>query len=180
MKWQITKRILAVSIMAIPIEKFDEVKEIFKIKELEQFQKDTLLSLIAKRDVFLSVKTESGKSICYHAFVPLWLKTCNRAPANLESRAESPELADKCTVLVISPLISIMKEQCDYLNSLGFSATYLGKDEKEETDILSHNFEFLFSSPETILSVGKWRDMLVTPNSIRPIAVDEAHTVLQW
>lgn len=60
-----------------------------------------------------------------------------------------------------------MKEQSEYLSSLGFTATYIGKDSSEDQDILEENYEFLFTSPESILSVSKWRDMVTSSKKFR-------------
>jgi len=68
----------------------------------------------------------------------------------------------------------------EFLKSKGFSATYMAKNIEEDMAILGGKFNFLFSSPEKLLGVSKWRDMLVSSSSIRLVVVDEAHTVLQW
>ena len=86
----------------------------------------------------------------------------------------------KCQVLVVTPLISIMKEQCEYLNSLGITSTYLGKDNSEDSGIINEQYDFIFSSPENLLNVCKWRQMLEKTDSFRLLVVDEAHTVLHW
>ena len=82
------------------------------------------------------MKTGTGYIICYQAFRPLWTK----------------KNTDRlCSVFVICPLISIIKEQPDYLCRLGFSATYVGKDSKEVDDIRMGDFDYIFSSPEAIV-----------------------------
>ena len=85
---------------------------------------------------------------------------------------------------LVTPLISIMKEQSAYLTSLGFRSTYIGKDKDEEADILNGNFDFLFASPESLLAVpvSTWREMLGQNENIRfrLMVVDDAHTVLHW
>ncbi|KAH3823087.1 hypothetical protein DPMN_124885 [Dreissena polymorpha] len=73
-----------------------------------------------------------------------------------------------------------MKEQCEYLTSLGFKATFIGRDPNEESDILSGMHDFIYSSPESLLGVQKWRDMMANSTSIKLIVVDEAHTIIQW
>uniref|UniRef100_A0A8W8MHU3 Helicase ATP-binding domain-containing protein n=1 Tax=Magallana gigas TaxID=29159 RepID=A0A8W8MHU3_MAGGI len=54
------------------------------------------------------------------------------------------------------------------------------RDSSEDIDIINGNFQFLFASPESILSVNKWRDMLVASKHFKLFVVDEAHTVLHW
>ena len=106
-------------------------------------------------------KTGGEKSLCYQTFVPFWLQQNSDAK-------------------IISPLISTMKEQCSYIQSCGFSATFIGKDSDENEDIMDGKFQFLFSSPESVLSINKWRDMLKVSDRFRLLVVDEAHTVLHW
>jgi ATP-dependent DNA helicase RecQ len=139
--------------------------EKFGVLNLKDFQQECVKQLTRNRDVFLSVKTGSGKSLCYQSFFIIW-------------RAMNETL--KCQVLVVTPLISIMKEQCEYLNSLGIRSTYLGKDNSEDSDIINEQYDFIFSSPENLLNVCKWRQMLEKTDSFRLMVVDEAHTVLHW
>lgn len=75
-------------------------------------------------------------------------------------------------VLIISPLLSIMKEQTDLLASKGFTATFIGKDKSEDASILDGKYQFVFSSPEAILQNDKWRDMLSGSKSFRLFVVD--------
>lgn len=86
-----------------------------------------------------------------------------------------------CEVLIISPLLSIMKEQSGYLTSIGFTATYIGQGNNKD-DLVAGKYQFVFSSPESILSFTKWRDFLTSPpcKNLELFVVDEAHTVLQW
>ncbi|XP_062600094.1 probable ATP-dependent DNA helicase RecS, partial [Saccostrea cucullata] len=137
--------------------------EKFGISKLKAFQKETLEKLLEGRDVYLSMKTGGGKSLCYQAFQVLWTEKNHRP----------------CNVLVISPLISIMKEQCEFLQSLGFTATYIGRNSEEDAQIADETFQFLFTSPEAILSVNKWRDMVTRSQHFKLIVIDEAHTVLR-
>ncbi|XP_048763913.1 probable ATP-dependent DNA helicase RecS [Ostrea edulis] len=140
------------------------IAERFGISKLKDFQEDTINKLLEGRDVYLSMKTGGGKSLCYQAFPLLWTEK-HRNP---------------CNVLVITPLISIMKEQCESLMSLGFTATYIGRNSEEDDQITDEKFQFLFTSPEAILSVTKWREMVTRSQHFKLIVVDEAHTVLRW
>ena len=85
-------------------------------------------------DAFLSVKT---KSLCYQAFPVL----------------KERENVHEAQVLVISPLIAIMEENCKSLQNLGFSATYIGRNDSEASDIQLGKFQFLFATPETIVGI---------------------------
>lgn len=142
-------------------------ESIFNFGELKHFQKAAIEHLMKGNDVFLSVRTGAGKSPCYQAFNPMFKK-------------ENPHCL--CIVLVVCPLISIMKEQKDYLSELGFSATYIGKDGKESDSIKRGEYDFLFSSPEAVVGNPEWRAMLLGPagERVRLLVIDEAHTVLHW
>lgn len=142
--------------------KFQNMCKRFSLDALKLFQEVTITQLLKGRDSFLSVKTGGGKSICYQGFRLVWTKLnwC------------------QCSVLIVSPLISIMKEQCEYLKSCECTSTYIGRERSKDTDIINGNFQFLFASPESILSINKWRDMLVASKHFKLFVVDEAHTVL--
>ena len=163
MKRLITKRLGRVPKMAASMINMNVVYDKFKIERLEAFQDNTLKALLKGRDVYLSVKTGSGKSLCYQAFSSLW-------------RLENIGI---CQIVTVTPLVSIMKEQCDFLMNLGFTATYIGKDDGENSGILAGQYEFVFTSPESLLGVPMWREML-SNETTRLLVVDEAHTVLHW
>ena len=97
------------------------------MKELRDFQQESVDNLLEGKDVYLSVKTGGGKSFCYQAFHVFWTEKHGK----------------NGNVLVISPLISIMKEQCNYLNSCGFKATYIGRDPSEDDSILEEGFHII-------------------------------------
>ena len=71
---------------------------------LRQFQKQVLAALLEKKDVFLSVKTGSGKSLCYQGF-PL---------AREDTMRQGGVVEHQTIVLIISPLNAIMEEQVRY------------------------------------------------------------------
>ena len=59
-------------------------------------------------------------------------------------------------MLVVTPLISIMKEQCNYLVGKGYKAPYIGRSPDEDEAIQSGSIDFVFSSPENPLSVDRY------------------------
>ena len=138
-------------------------KEIFGIDELNEFQRRTFDALLSNSDVFLCVKTGGGKSLCYQAFPMLYAEKFDQT----------------CRVLVLSPLLSIMKEQVAFLNSKGITATYIGSDSDYE-QIMNGSFTIIFTSPEMIIANEKWRDALKETKDIKLLVVDEAHTVIRW
>ncbi|XP_019616870.1 PREDICTED: ATP-dependent DNA helicase Q-like 1 [Branchiostoma belcheri] len=76
-----------------------------------------------------------------------------------------------------------MKEHCEFLNGLGLTAVCLGMDSRDTAGILAGKFQFVLTSPETILGDEKFREMLrsdVYKGHVGLIVIDEAHTVVQW
>lgn len=106
----------------------------------KDFQLKCIAALIREQDVFLSTRTGGGKSLCYHGFPSVW--------RDLHG-------GERCSVLVVTPLLSIMKEQCDYLEENGYKASYIGRSDEGDMEILSGSMDFVFSSPENLLSVDR-------------------------
>lgn len=85
------------------------------------------------------------------------------------------------TIIAVTALVSIMKEQTRRLCKLGFKATYIGHDPMEDDAINEEIFKFIFASPEALVGDKKWRDVVANlRDRIKVIVVDEAHTVVQW
>lgn len=121
--------------MAASVNVSDEILIKLKIEKLMPFQELTLFHILNGESVMVCKKTGCGKSMCYQAFQPCWTE----------------KHGGNCQVLVVCPLISIMKEQCDFLSAAGFTATYIGMDHGEDDAILKGDFQFIFTSPESIL-----------------------------
>ena len=125
-------------------------------------QSGIVSAILAGRDVLGVMPTGAGKSICY------------QIPA-----AILPGVA-----IVISPLISLMRDQVDALNDVGLPAAFINTTQTpDEQDLvfaqaLSGQIKLLYVAPER-LETGRFRDFAArTPISL--IAVDEAHCVSQW
>ncbi|XP_062605474.1 ATP-dependent DNA helicase RecQ-like [Saccostrea cucullata] len=147
--------------MATPMQ-FDKICSRFNIQSLTENQVKSISATENGKDVFLSTRTGSGKSLTYQYIPVLHPGEC---------------------VLVVAPLLSIMREQCDRLKQLGFKATYIGKELIDADAVEQGLVDFLFGSPESFINNSKWRDMLkseVYQQKLKLIVVDEAHTVTQW
>eukprot|EP00105_Crassostrea_gigas_P044452 XP_019928600.1 PREDICTED: uncharacterized protein LOC109620473 [Crassostrea gigas] len=116
-----------------------EVQRVFGIDNFTHIQSQTLKYLLEGKDVFLSIRTGCGKSMTYQAF-PFLAKPSN--PCH-------------CQVLIISPLLSIMKEQVSYLRSLGLHANYIHKECDKES-IKAGKTTYVYTSPEAVLSDDMW------------------------
>jgi superfamily II DNA helicase RecQ len=80
-----------------------------------------------------------------------------------------------------------MLDQVAYLKSIGFSAAavFEGQDDQVLKDINNEDgiYSHIYVSPESMLSVQRWRRMLQSPhfkNHCVVVAVDEAHCISQW
>lgn len=152
--WLITK-------MAAP-SIYKQICDKFQISSLTAYQEKAIKAISEGNDVFVGTKTGSGKSMTYESF---------------------PVIKPGSTVLVIAPLLTIMSEQSEKLQKLGFKATYIGKNVSENEAIEQGKYDFVFGSPEVLVGDTKWREILksdVYQKHMALIVVDEAHTVVQW
>ncbi|MCC3375477.1 DNA helicase RecQ [Cohnella sp. REN36] len=125
-------------------------------------QEDLIGAILDGRDVLGVMPTGAGKSICY------------QVPAMLLPGA----------TLVVSPLISLMKDQVDAVNAAGIPATFINSSlSAKETndrlrDIYEGKYKLVYIAPERLES-ERFRGLL---RQIRVplVAVDEAHCVSQW
>ena len=125
-------------------------------------QKEIITSVLAGKDTLAVMATGSGKSLCYQ-LPALWLGGLT---------------------LVISPLISLMKDQVDDLNARGIpAAAYNSSLEYQkrgavETDLKNDRCRLLFVSPEKCVQPGFIS--ILKNTQIRLIAIDEAHCISEW
>lgn len=125
-------------------------------------QQGIVEALLAGRDVLGVMPTGAGKSVCY------------QIPAALSPGA----------TLVISPLISLMRDQVDALNDLGLPAAFINTTQTPDEQAMvfaqaaAGQIKLLYVAPER-LETGRFRDF-ATRTPISLIAVDEAHCVSQW
>ena len=121
-----------------------------------------MLAITARRDSLVVMPTGGGKSLCY------------QAPALL---------SDDITV-VVSPLISLMKDQVDSLRACGVPAAFINSSQSPaeqrgvERDLLEGRLRLLFSSPER-LALPNFRELLRRAGA-KTFAIDEAHCISHW
>ncbi|CAI9005213.1 putative ATP-dependent DNA helicase RecQ [Brevibacillus sp. IT-7CA2] len=145
------------------LDKAQEIlRKYFGYESFREGQKKIITSLLAGHDTVGIMPTGGGKSICY------------QVPAMLQ---------DGVTI-VISPLISLMKDQVDVLVSMGIPATQINSslDYSEVRDRLRMaargEYKLLYIAPERLESEAFQNLIQDVPISF--IAVDEAHCVSQW
>lgn len=140
----------------------DVLHNIFGYKSFRNQQKEIIESVIDGRDVLAVIPTGGGKSLCY----------------------QIPAVVLPGTAIVISPLISLMKDQVDQLLVNGIPAAFLNATQSgiEQQNVinqyLNHSIKLLYISPER-LTVTSF-DALLDQHPPSLIAIDEAHCISQW
>ncbi|SCC17852.1 DNA helicase RecQ [Gilliamella intestini] len=148
--------------MSIKDQIEDVLQNVFGYKSFRNQQREIIESIIDGRDTLVIIPTGGGKSLCY------------QIPAVLLSG----------TAIVISPLISLMKDQVDQLLANGIDAAYLNASQSatEQQEViekyLNKSIKLLYVSPER-LGVYAFSTLIhEQPPSL--IAIDEAHCISQW
>lgn len=147
--------------MAAISVKISEIQNFFQI-QLTENQIRGIKGLAAGQDVFVGTRTGSGKSLIYESCPIIF--------------------GESSVCVVISPLLSIMKEQVNRLSGLGLKATYIGKKDCCIDDV-TRGFQFVFGNPEVLVGNDKWRGIFRHPEFSQRhklTVIDEAHTVYQW
>ncbi len=134
----------------------------FGHREFQPYQEEIIRDLLEKRDVLAVLATGGGKSLCY----------------------QLPALLGEGTALVVSPLISLMKDQVDELQSRGIAAEALNsslpfpKVRQITAELAAGRISLLYLSPERAVS----REFLDSVDGIpiSLVAVDEAHCISMW
>jgi len=138
------------------------LRRVFGHDALRPGQEDVIRAVMSGRDTLAVMPTGSGKSLCY----------------------QIPGLHLKGTTVVVSPLISLMKDQVEKLGDVGIDASQLNsaltKAELEEMLArLRSGSEFVFTTPERLASDHDFVEMLKR-NGVDRFVIDEAHCVSQW
>lgn len=146
----------------IVIDVYSALKTYFGYDEFKVGQEKLINGILDGKDVLGIMPTGGGKSLCY------------QLPAIL---------LDGLTI-VVSPLISLMKDQVDSLNEIGISGTFINSTLSDLEllerlqDIREGKYKIIYVAPERLNSyafVNLIRDIKVSM-----IAVDEAHCISQW
>ena len=141
-------------------------------------QRNAILQFLSGRDVFISLPTGAGKSLCF-ASLPFVFDYIRQhiAPSNNQHHS---------ICAVVSPLISLMKDQVAKFGDKGLKCAFVGGEQEDEDiklGVLSGDYQLIYISPESLLRILQWREMLrsaVYQDNLVAIAVDEAHCVEKW
>ena len=147
--------------MQIPLTPHTVLSPIFGFDSFLPGQEEVIDAVLARRDCIAVMPTGAGKSLTY------------QLPARLLEG----------TVLVLSPLISLMKDQVDALRELGFRAVEINstlEPEERQARLAAFrrgDYELVYLAPEAL--DGRLRDF-VEGCPISLLVVDEAHCISQW
>ena len=140
----------------------DTVRRFWGFAELRPLQAEAIQAALQNRDSLVVLPTGGGKSLCY------------QTPAAVANRTD----------IVISPLISLMKDQVDALAACGYPAVAIhsGLSGEERREIraaaLAGRYRLIFVAPERVLS--PWFLDLAARLDVQAFAIDEAHCISQW
>ena len=150
-------------------------ERIIQIEDLHQEQVEGIKAFFKTScHVLINLPTGSGKSLIFQS-LPLVADCLYGRPRG------------SCTLIVISPLQALIKDQVDYLQNLSFPAISIVDDMCQNPDIIqmviNGFYTHVYGSPEILLGSKAWRDIFVAPKFCEilvGVAVDEAHCVMQW
>ena len=140
---------------------YKKLEEVFGYKKFRPLQEDIIRRTIAGKDSLVLMPTGGGKSMCF----------------------QIPALCLKGITIVISPLISLMKDQVQALQANGVKASFFNSSLSpfEENQVIQNaingTIKILYLSPEKLIAV---KDSWLKELNISLVAVDEAHCVSMW
>jgi ATP-dependent DNA helicase RecQ len=138
------------------------LKKHFGYDEFRPLQREIICDALACRDVFVLMPTGGGKSLCF----------------------QLPALVRDGLTIVVSPLISLMKDQVDALLASGIPATYLNSTLDRQEAIARWRglhrgyYRMLYVAPERLM-LDTFLERALNWN-IAQIAIDEAHCISEW
>lgn len=143
-------------------EALQVLNQYFGYSEFRGGQEEIIESILSARDALGIMPTGAGKSICYQV----------------------PALLMKGITLIISPLISLMKDQVGTLNQAGIHAAFLNSSltpyqyMKALHNAKNFQYKIIYVAPERLLT-GEFVDFAIN-TEISMVCVDEAHCISQW
>ena len=138
------------------------LKNVFGYDEFRSLQKEIIDSVLKKKDALVVMPTGGGKSLCY----------------------QLPSLIFEGLTVVVSPLISLMKDQVDQMKQAGVDAVLLNSSitrleyNENISKIRKGKVRLLYVAPETLLK-NEILEFLESVN-VECFAIDEAHCISEW
>ena len=139
---------------------------------LKSEREEVFDEFVKSNDVFVCLPTGYGKSLCYMIlpvlFDILYGRDCSYS-----------------TIVMVTPLIAIMKDQVRFLERKGLKAVYVvkGCDSDVMDQIIQGKFQYIFTSPELLLTNYNWTDVFQSQSLCQRLVglvVDEVHCVKKW
>ena len=146
----------------IPPSLHETLQHVFGLQDFRPHQRDIIEHVIGGGDAFVLMPTGGGKSLCY----------------------QLPALHREGLCIVVSPLISLMKDQVDALLANGvraalYNSTLAAAEARSVLARLHHGeLDLLYVAPERMMRPGFIHSLEAVPVGL--IAIDEAHCVSQW
>ena len=142
--------------------------------KLKDFQRLAITDICSGKDVFVCAPTGSGKSLCYSLLPDAF---------DFVLKRDGNPTVLRPTVIVISPLVALIKDQVLKAESMGISACGLTEDTSYTVanDAKLGQFRLVFVSPEGIM--GSHNDLIASEiyqHNLVAVAVDEAHCITEW
>ena len=138
------------------------MKQYFGYSEFRDGQSELISAIISGRDALGIMPTGAGKSLCF----------------------QIPALMAEGTVIVVSPLISLMKDQVEALHQAGLPAAFINSTltsseyRKIESEALKGTYKLIYIAPERLENPNFFR--FLNDISVTMVTIDEAHCVSQW
>ena len=138
------------------------IKNIFGYDKFRPLQEEVIKNILERNDSLVIMPTGGGKSLCY----------------------QIPALIFDGLTIVISPLISLMKDQVEQLNELGINAVFLNsslsyeKYQENVSLIVQKKVKLLYLAPETLFK--QKTISLLSAVKIDCLTIDEAHCISEW
>ena len=142
-------------------------------------QRSVIFNFVRGNDVFVSLPTGSGKSLCY-TVLPYMFDFLKAQISTASTVVHSS------IVIVVSPLMSLMKDQVAKYSGSGLACAFVGEEQRDENvkeAVVRGQFQLLYMSPESLLCVLRWREMFLSStyqSNLVAVVVDEAHCVREW
>ena len=137
------------------------LKTYFGYDSFRPLQQDIIQTILSSKDTLVLMPTGGGKSICY----------------------QLPALLMEGTAIVVSPLISLMKDQVESLQANGIAARAMNSNNNEtenanlRRECMQGKVKLLYISPERLLLE---MNFLLKDIKVSLFAIDEAHCISQW
>ncbi|MDR7666835.1 DNA helicase RecQ [Methanosarcina sp. Z-7115] len=141
---------------------YSALRQYFGYTSFRPLQEEIIKDVLEKKDVFVLMPTGGGKSICY----------------------QLPSLLMEGVTVVVSPLISLMKDQVDGLDANGIAAACMNSTlsvreiRDVKTAFLENRLKVLYVAPERLMMPGTFA--FLKKGKVSLFAIDEAHCISEW